>query len=76
MCMDFSIDLFIYALEKSIENDLWEDWKLQYPNMSEETFISFDDYKAMKLAKKHTEISYGDIEKEMAKVEKAFAEGR
>lgn len=73
--MDFSIDLFTYALEKNMENELFDMWKLQFPKMDKETFISFEDYKAKLMTKKHTQISYEDIEKEMAKVEKAFEKG-
>jgi hypothetical protein len=76
MDMDFSLDIFIYALEKNMENDLFEMWKLQFPNMDRESFISFEDYKNKLISKKHTEISYEDIEKEMAKVEKTFNERR
>jgi hypothetical protein len=76
MDMDFTIDLIIYALEKNSENDLFEMWKLQFPNMNKENYISFKDYKDKFISKKHTEMSNEDIEKEMAKVEKAFAERR
>lgn len=73
MDMDFNLDLITYALEKNMENDLWDMWKLQFPNMDKERFISFEDYKKKSInSKKHTEISYEEIEKEMEKVEKAF----
>jgi len=74
MDIDFNLDLIMYALEKNRENDLWEMWKLQYPNMDKETFISFEDYKGKETNKKHTKLSYEEIEKEMLKVEQAFAE--
>jgi hypothetical protein len=64
------------AYKKEQEDSLWEVWKLQFPNMDKETFISFEDYKAKFMDRKHTEISYEEIETEMAKVEKAFAERR
>lgn len=64
------------AYEKEQENSLWEMWKLQFPNMHKETFISFEDYKTKLMSKKHTEISYEDIEKEMQIVERAFEERR
>jgi hypothetical protein len=76
MDMDFSIDLIIYAIEKDIENELLRMWELQFPNMDKESFISFEDYKSKLMSKKHTKISYEDIEKEMEQVEKAFAERR
>lgn len=74
--MDFSLELFTYALEKDMENTLFDLWKLQYPNMTSDTFISFEDYKNKLITKKHTEISYEEIEKEMLKVENAFLERR
>lgn len=74
MDMDFSIDLIIYALEKDRENKIFEMWKLQFPNMDSETFISFEDYRIKAMSKRTTEISYEEIEKEMELVEKAFAE--
>jgi hypothetical protein len=75
MELDFNIDLFTYAFEKNADNVLWEMWKLQFPNMDKETFISFEDYKTNIMTRKHTEISYEDIEKEMDLVEKAFKNG-
>lgn len=72
MDLDFSIDLFTYALEKNLENDFFEMWKLQFPNMDEESFISFEDYKAKMMTRKHSTISYEDIEKEMNEVVKAY----
>lgn len=76
MDMDFNLELFIHAIEKNVENDLWEMWKLQFPNMDKETFISFEDYKNTLKAKKHTKLSYEEIEKEMEQVERAFKERR
>jgi len=68
--------LLAKAYEKELEDSLWEMWKLQFPNMDKETFISFEDYKNKLTNKRNTEISYEDIEKEMAQVEKRFAERR
>lgn len=77
MDLDFNVDLFIYALEKNTENELFEMWKLQFPNMDKESYISFDDYKKKIITNKnYSKISYEEIENEMEKVEKAFAEGR
>ena len=72
--MDFTIELFVHALEKNMENDLYEVWKLQYPQMTKETFISFEDYKDKRMSKKHTNKSFEDIEKEMLMLENAFSE--
>ena len=76
MDLDFSIDLIVYALEKNMENDIFEMWKLQYPQMEKETFISFEDYledyKANYKVKKHTAKSVEEIEDEMLKVVKSY----
>ena len=71
MELDFSIELIAYAIEKDLENDLYGAWKLQYPYMNKDNFISFEDYKNKFIAKQTTPISYEDIEKEMLKVVKA-----
>lgn len=68
--------LLIEAYNQKQEDDLFEMWKLQFPNMDKETFISFDEYKVKLMARKHTEITYDDIEKEMDKVIKAYEERR
>lgn len=77
MEMDFSLDLIIYALDKATENELWEYWKLNVLK-DKENFISFEDYKAKFVKKdyKSSDVSYEEIEEEMAKVEKAFQERR
>ena len=77
MDMDFDIDLFIYAIEKNKENDLFELWKLQYPQMDKENFENFADYKNRLLKKQASKNqtskkTYEEIEKEMKEVEKAF----
>jgi len=76
MGMDFSIDLFLHAIEKNRENDLWETWALHYPRMDKENFISFEDYKKKSITQAVTKISFEDIEKEMEQVVKAFEERR
>ncbi len=76
MNLDFNIDLYIYALEKNTENELFDMWKLQFPNMDKETYISFDDYKKKLINNRRTSnLSYEEIEIEMEKVEKAFKKG-
>jgi|GEM_PF-3197952 len=78
MEMEFSLDLFVYALEKNVENSQFEMWKVQFNDamqISREDFISFIEYKETlktKRIEKATEISYEEIEKEMELVEKAF----
>ena len=77
--MDFNIDLFIYALETNHNNNLWELWKMQYGHlvkMSKEEFISFQKYTNKPETKIDKKLSYEEIEKEMAQVEKAFEERR
>jgi len=76
MDIDFNLEIFIHAIEKNVENDLWEMWKLQFPNMDKETFISFEDYKNKLKNKQYTKKSYEAIEKEMEQVERAFKERR
>jgi hypothetical protein len=44
--------------------------------MTNENFISFEEFKNSLIEKRYSEKNYEDIEIEMAKVEKAFAEGR
>lgn len=38
------IDIYIKAVEKNTERQVWEQWLAAYPNMTKETFISFNDY--------------------------------
>lgn len=74
--MDFTIEIFTHALEKNMENDLFENWKMQYPHMTEETFISFADYKAERMTRPHTIKTDEEIAAEMLRVENAFSERR
>lgn len=63
--------LLIKAREQEYENNLWDLWKLQYPQMDKESFISFADYKKeyeIKKMNNFTEISYEEIEKEINQV--------
>ena len=41
--------LLISAHEKDLENQLWQQYALQYPGMNETTFVTFEDYKAKAL---------------------------
>lgn len=74
--LEINFDLIDFAIEKERENNLWEVYSLQYPNMNEDTFISFEDYK-----KKWTDslngskISYEEIEIEMDKVVRSYESG-
>jgi hypothetical protein len=76
MEFDFTLDIITHALEKSKEKDLWENYKLQYPQMNKENYFSFTEYKDDQMGhsfKKHSQISYEEIEAEMQKVENAFS---
>ena len=53
------------AYIKKQENIMWENWKLQYPLMNKETYISFEDYKKKSITRKTTQITYEEIEKEI-----------
>jgi hypothetical protein len=37
--------LLVDAYEKDLEDKLWQQWLAIYPNMSNENFISFEDFK-------------------------------
>jgi len=76
MEMDFSLELFIHAIEKNRENSLWDMWSLQYPLMRKETYVSFENYKKTSITQKTTKISYEDIQKEMDAVIKNHEERR
>ena len=47
--MDYRIGLrqVFYILEKDIEEKLWNKWLAIYPNMKQDTFISFTEFKEM-----------------------------
>jgi len=72
MDMEFSMELINYALQKNLENELWDIWKLKYPNMDKDSFISFADYKAQAMLPPATKLSYEQIETEMEKVIRSF----
>jgi hypothetical protein len=42
---DMFVDLVGKALEKEMEDRLWEKWLVELPNMDEKTFMPFDSYK-------------------------------
>ena len=64
------------AYIKKQENIMWENWKLQYPLMNKETYISFEDYKKKSITRKTTQITYEEIEKEMNAIIKNHEERR
>lgn len=47
--MDYRIGLnqIIHEMEKEVERMFWEKWLTLYPNMNQENFISFDEFKTM-----------------------------
>lgn len=67
-------ELLIKAFEKEYEDSLWDTWKLQYPQMDKETFITYADYKKKSIiaqVNKGSQKSYEEIENEMDQVIKA-----
>ena len=60
--------LLVKAFEKEQEDGLWEMWKLQFPNMTKENYVSFGDYKAKLSSPKHTEKTAEGIINEMLPV--------
>lgn len=47
MSFSFGYELILKCYEQSAENSLWQMWLTIYPNMTEENFISFAEYKDM-----------------------------
>ena len=70
MELDFSLDLFEYAFTKTIEDEIYASWSLQYPQMTAETFISYEDYKKsmIKENRKGSKITHAQIEAEMEQI--------
>ena len=60
--------LLVKAFEKEQEDGLWGMWKLQFPNMTKENYVSFEDYKARLSNPKHTEKTTEEIINEMLSV--------
>lgn len=54
------------ALDKEIEEKLWQQWLCIYPNMSEDNFISFNDFlresKKPKVSPKNTKEILEEVE--------------
>lgn len=42
---DVFIDLLKKAIEKDLEEKLWEKWLVELPHMDEKSFVPFDEYK-------------------------------
>lgn len=61
------------AYEERLDNRAWQVWANLYPNMGNENFISFTEFKK-KFYKRgnYTKKSFSDIEKEMNKVIQAY----
>jgi len=47
LSFSFGYELILKCYEQSAENSLWQMWLTIYPNMTEENFISFAEYKDM-----------------------------
>lgn len=39
------VDLLAHAVDKELEDKLWQKWLAELPNMDEKTFIPFEEYK-------------------------------
>ena len=79
MEMEFDIEIFAYAIKQNTEIELLDMWRLRFNNVLQlEEFVPYEKFKENMLSdnnnNQHTKITYEDIETEMAKVEKAFAE--
>ncbi len=70
--MDYRIGLNLIeeSLDNELESKLWDKWLTLYPNMTEEEFISFDEFKDMHKPKK--KINKKKIDKNVNKINEAY----
>jgi hypothetical protein len=47
------VDLLNKAVEKDLEDKLWQKWLTELPRMDKQTFMTFDDYKARHFKKEN-----------------------
>lgn len=64
------LDIIKKAYEKETEQALWERWLVDYRHMTEETFISFIDYKERCLGQKIDTTSKEDLIRLAERIEK------
>lgn len=66
-----TITLLLYdAYQKEIEDKLWQQWLAIYPNMGEENFISFQDYKEKCLKPELKKIDVKEILKDAEEIKR------
>lgn len=58
---DLFIDLIYKALEKELEDKLWNKWLVELQHMDEKSFISFENYKQKHFQQKETEKEVEEI---------------
>jgi hypothetical protein len=69
--INHGISLINKAVEERDKEKVWQQWLVLYPNMSEENFISFDDYyNSMKVTNISITKSKEDIISEAEEIEK------
>jgi hypothetical protein len=66
--------LLIDAYEKDLEDKLWQQWLAIYPNMSNENFISFEDFKKETFKPKVEKINAEEVLKDAESI-KAMDQG-
>jgi hypothetical protein len=46
------VDYVNYAIEQERDNRLWQMWLTLYPNMNDDDFMSFEEFKSKSLGKR------------------------
>jgi len=64
MDLEFDIDLIAHAVEKEEERAAWDLWALSYKDMTDETFIPFEEFRDNLYVRKKPMKSKQDIEAE------------
>ena len=58
------------AYKKDIENKLWQQWLVIYSNMSEENFISFEDFKKESMKPAPAKVDIEQVLKEAEEIKR------
>ena len=57
--LDLDVETFVGLLDKAIEKDiedkLWQKWLVELPYMDEKSFLSFDEYKEKHFKREYTQ---------------------
>ncbi|GEM_PF-1355728 len=61
-------ELIEKSLEVELDNKIWDRWLVDYSKMTEDNFISFENYKALLTGKIDRTISTEDILKESEEI--------